>query len=229
VSASCRPGSVADDAGQAIADHHQSRIGIGEGDLLVGRCIDGRFQGLQLLHLRFQLDQSIAQTLAAGFYPHAFLAIRSVERRQIARNRFVEVSQARLHLAAREILVAGVHALELAAVDSRNRPRKQAKIAADDDELRAGRTDRRAIVAPEIGDGFEVRRKTPGQPYQLDIALGSASARRPVRRNGLLRSTAPACRGDESPAHIADWMPPSSAIARVIVPSAAARNSATAL
>jgi hypothetical protein len=41
----------------------------------------------------------------------------------------------------------------------------------DDDELRAGRADRGSIVTAKIGNGFEVRRKPPGQPHHFDIAL----------------------------------------------------------
>lgn len=117
---------VAHDTGQAIADHHQPRIGVGERDLLLGRGVGGRFQGLELLHLRFHLDQLLVQTLAAGFHPPClpFLAIRGIERGQIARNRLVEVSQARLNLAPREILVAGIHAIELAAVNGCKRARE---------------------------------------------------------------------------------------------------------
>jgi hypothetical protein len=63
-----------------------------------------------------------------------------------------------------------VHALELAAVDGCQRTREKSDLTADDDELRAGRADRRTIVAPEVGDGFEVRRQPPGQPHELDIA-----------------------------------------------------------
>jgi hypothetical protein len=74
-------------------------------------------------------------------------------------------------LPAGEIPVAGVHALEFAAIHHGQRALKQADLPADDDELRTGCTDCSAIVAAEIGDGFEIRRQTPGQPHQLDIAM----------------------------------------------------------
>ena len=70
-----------------------------------------------------------------------------------------------------EVLVAGVHRLELAAVDSGHRMGEQIQLPAQRDELAARRPDRRAVVLPEVGDGLEVRRQAPGQPHQLDVAL----------------------------------------------------------
>jgi hypothetical protein len=48
---------------------------------------------------------------------------------------------------------------------------KQADLPTDDDELRASCAYGGAIIAPEIGDGFEIRSQAPGQPHQLDIAV----------------------------------------------------------
>ena len=48
----------------------------------------------------------------------------------------------------------------------------RSSLPAQIDELAAGRPDRRAVVLPEVGDGLEVRRQPPGQPHQLDVALG---------------------------------------------------------
>src|ERR1700730_17954391 len=49
---------------------------------------------------------------------------------------------------------------------------EQTQLSAQSDELAASPPDRRAIVLPEVRDGLEVRRQTPGQPHQLDIATG---------------------------------------------------------
>ena len=74
-------------------------------------------------------------------------------------------------LGHREVLVAIVHRLELAAVDGNNGAGEQAQLAAQHHELATHRPDRRAIVPAEVGDRLEVGHQPPGQPHQLDIAL----------------------------------------------------------
>ena len=39
-----------------------------------------------------------------------------------------------------------------------------------DDELATNLADRVAMILAEVGDRLEVRRKSPGQPHQLDVA-----------------------------------------------------------
>ena len=41
---------------------------------------------------------------------------------------------------------------------------EQTQLSAQSDELATGPSDRWAIVLPEVRDGLEVRRQTPGQP-----------------------------------------------------------------
>src|SRR5258705_19453 len=65
-----------------------------------------------------------------------------------------------------EVLVARVHGLELAAVHRRHGLGEEADLAAQHDEVGAGRLDRRTIVLPEVGDGLVVRRELPRQPHQ---------------------------------------------------------------
>jgi hypothetical protein len=38
-------------------------------------------------------------------------------------------------------------------------------------ELATDASDSLAVVFSEVGDGFEIRHQTPGQPHQLDVAL----------------------------------------------------------
>ncbi len=64
--------------------------------------------------------------------------------------------------------------LELAAVDSHDRFGEQIEPAAQHDEFATDVTDRLAVVLAKVGDGLEVRRQAPGQPHQLNIALGLA-------------------------------------------------------
>jgi hypothetical protein len=47
----------------------------------------------------------------------------------------------------------------------------EAYAAAEQDEASAGRLDRRAVVAAEVGDCFEVGCQTAEQPHQLEVSL----------------------------------------------------------
>lgn len=67
--------------------------------------------------------------------------------------------------------IAGVHRLELRAVDGDQGRPEQAKLAAQHHELSTRRLDRRAVLAAEVGDGLVIRRQPPRQPHQLDVAL----------------------------------------------------------
>jgi hypothetical protein len=105
---------------------------------------------------------------------YTLLAVGGIERGEILGRALLQLGEARPDFAAGEVLVTGVHALEFAAIDRRQRPSEQAEIATDHDELRAGRADRQAVVATEVGDGLEVRGQSPSQPHQLDIASAFA-------------------------------------------------------
>src|SRR5207244_9297740 len=93
-----------------------------------------------------------------------------VELAQIARNALLYLRQAPLHLSLREVVVARVHRLELAAVDRDARFRQQTHLAAQGDELRADLLDGRAVVFAEIGDGLVIRNQPPRQPHHFQIA-----------------------------------------------------------
>ena len=97
------------------------------------------------------------------------LQIGRVELREITRNALLQLLAPALHFRLREVLVAVVDRLELAAVDRDAGRREQSDLAADLDEARA-HFDGRPVVLPEIGDGLEVWRKPPQQPHHLEIA-----------------------------------------------------------
>ena len=77
-------------------------------------------------------------------------------------------------LAWREVAVAVVHRLELAAVDGDDALGQQLELPAQRDEATADVADALAVVVAEVGDGLEVGRQAPGQPHDLDVALGLA-------------------------------------------------------
>src|SRR5664279_1275810 len=101
-------------------------------------------------------------------------AIGCIERVEVALDALFDLLLALLHFAWREVAIAGVDRLELAAVDGDYGLREQLELAAQLDEAAAHVADADPVVVPEVGDGLEVRRQAPGQPHQFDIALGFA-------------------------------------------------------
>src|SRR5208282_6659449 len=98
----------------------------------------------------------------------------AVERIEVARDGSLHLLDAFFNFGPREILVPVVDGFELAAVNAGDGLSEKLQPAAEDDELRADRPDRGAIVFAEIGDGFEIRHQPARQPYQFHIALGFA-------------------------------------------------------
>src|SRR6266478_9096620 len=117
-------------------------IRIGEGDLLIGRGEHLFLNCLQALYLFFELGQLLLQPrrpgrkLLRGRLTGGCLAIGGVELAQIARNALLDLRQTPFQLSLREVIVARVHRLELAAVDRDARFRQQPQLAAQGDELR---------------------------------------------------------------------------------------------
>jgi hypothetical protein len=102
------------------------------------------------------------------------MAVGSIELAQIARDALLELRPAPLHLRAREVLIAVVHRLELAAIDGNAPIRKQTHLAAELDEARAHLADGTAIVLPKIGDRLVIGDKTAKQPHRLEVTAGLA-------------------------------------------------------
>ena len=112
----------------------------------------------------------MADTLCLGHI--VVLSVGAVQGGQIAREAGLYLLDALGDLGHREVLVAGVHRLELAPVDGHDSPGEKVELTTQHDELRAGRANRRPVVAAEVGDRLEVRHQPAGQPHQLDVALG---------------------------------------------------------
>src|SRR3982075_1787435 len=106
--------------------------------------------------------------------PCGSLAVGGVKLTHVARHALFDLLLAALDLALREVVVATVHGVRLAAVDGNAGLRQQAHLAAQLDELRANLLDRWAIVLAEVGDGFVIRREPSGQPHHLEIAASLA-------------------------------------------------------
>src|ERR1700676_560342 len=93
-----------------------------------------------------------------------------VQLAQIASDALLELRSAPFQLRSREVPIAIVHRLELAAVDRHARRREQIHLAAELDEARAHLADGTAVVLPEIGDRLMVGDEAAKQPHHLDVA-----------------------------------------------------------
>src|SRR5262249_47521116 len=89
---------------------------------------------------------------------------------QIPGHALLDLAQPAIHLRAREVLVAVVDRLELAAIDGDARRRQQADLSAKRDELRTHLADRRPVVLAEIGNRLVIRNQSTDQPHDLNVA-----------------------------------------------------------
>ena len=114
---------VGDHAGAAPARCHRAAIGIGQRYLLVGRDEQCLFNRGQPFHFFFELRQLFLkprlgqQNRFRRLIPCGSLTIGGVELAHVARHALFDLLLAALQLALREVVVATVHGLELAAID----------------------------------------------------------------------------------------------------------------
>src|SRR5690242_3078778 len=151
---------IADDARAAPARRHRTRIRVGQGNLPIGRGQHLPVDRFQTLHLGRQLGElllEVRRLRSEGF--RWFLQVGGVELAQIPRHALLDLSKPALHLRAREILVAIVDRLELAAVDGDARLRQKAYLSANGDELRA-----------HLADRLVIRNQPTGEPHDLNVA-----------------------------------------------------------
>ena len=73
---------------------------------------------------------------------------------------------------AGEVAVLVVDRLDPGAVHRQQFAAEQVQLTAQQHELAEHRAEGVAVVAPEIGDGLEVRLQVPQQPDHLDVAMG---------------------------------------------------------
>jgi len=140
--------------------------------------VHDRFKGFERRHLLTKRGDLLPQADRFGLCQLALLAVSRLHRGHVALDAGLDLVHPLFQLGLGEVLVPGVHRLELAAVDRRHGVAEQVQLPAQIDEPATGGPDRRAVVLPEVGDGLEVRRQPSGQPHQLDVALASRSSRR---------------------------------------------------
>src|SRR6516162_11694655 len=98
------------------------------------------------------------------------LQVSGIELRKVARYALLQLGAAPLHLAAREVLVAGVDRLELAAINRNARLRQQTHQVAQFNKLHANLLDRRSVIFAEVSNRLVVRSEPASQPHDLNIA-----------------------------------------------------------
>ena len=128
----------------------------------------------QFVHLAAQLAEPVLKSLRLGGQIGGLCAVRRIQGFQVAVDALLDLLHPLLELVRREVAVAVVDGLELAAIHGDDAVDEQLELAADGHEMAAGLADAAAVVAAEVGDGLEVGGQTARQPYQLDIALALA-------------------------------------------------------
>jgi hypothetical protein len=101
----------------APAGGHRASVRIGQRDLAIGCGFDPCLHRLKHLHLLAQPLDLLLQSARARLGGLAFLAVGRVEVPQVTGDMLGDLLQALLELVGREVLVAAVHRLELAAVN----------------------------------------------------------------------------------------------------------------
>jgi hypothetical protein len=166
---------VADDAGAAAARCHRTTVGIGQGDLLIGRGKHLLLVDNKLGHLLFQLRQLLGEPRhLRGQCFRRFLPVGRIELAQIARRALLQLGPPPLHLCPGEVLVPVVHGFELAAIDGDARRREKAHLAAEFDEARADLAKCWTVILAEVRNRLVIGSEPTQQPHDLDIASGLA-------------------------------------------------------
>ncbi len=162
---------VADHPRALAVGRHGPAVRIGQRDLLVGRGMHFRLQGLERAHLLAQGCDLLRQPHGLGLGQLALLPVGRLQGRHVPLDAGLDLLHPPLDRGAGEVLVAGVHRLELASIDRRHGLREQPYLAAELHELAARRPDRQAVVPAEVRDRLEVRRQPSREPHQFDVPL----------------------------------------------------------
>src|SRR6188472_4613500 len=164
---------VANDPRAAAAGRHRAGIRIGQRYLLVRCGKHLHLENLEPLHLLLQHRDLLFQAARLGLERLGRrLPVGGVELLQIARNALLDLRHAPVHLGAREVLVAIVHRLELAAVDRHAGLREQAYRAAQRYEPSANLADGATIILAEVGNRLVIGSKPAREPHHLNVAPG---------------------------------------------------------
>ena len=142
-------------------------------------------ENLKTLHLLLQLRDLLFQAARLGLERLGrLLPVGTVELLQIARHALLDLRHPPLHLGPREVPVAVVHRLELAAVDRDRAVRKQPHRAAQRNKARTHLADGTAIVLAEVGNRLVIGHQSARKPHHLDV-VPSLTLKPPARLNPI--------------------------------------------
>lgn len=176
---------VAHQAAVLRARGHGPRVWIGQRDLSIWSILQIALHGLEPLDLL--LDTRIAPAKIVDLLRPLVTLLLAVDPDHlvdVALDARLEMREPAGDLAFREVPVAIVDGLEFTAVDRDAVALQDAHPPAKVDEHDTGPLDRRAVVAPEVGDRLVVGNEAPGQPHHLDIPAGLAFET-PARRDAV--------------------------------------------
>ena len=174
---------VAHHAGAAATCRHRAGIRVRQRDLLIRCGKHVRLESCKPPHLLPQLLDLLFQAARLGLERLGrLLPVGSVELLQIARHALLDLRHPPLHLGPREVPVAVVHRLELAAVDRDAGLRQQAHRAAQRNKAHAHLADGTPIVLAEVGNRLVIGHKSARKPHHLDV-VPSLTLQPPARLN----------------------------------------------
>lgn len=162
---------VADNSGAATTAVHGPGVRIGQRYLMIWRSLDLCSHLLQKTHLPAQARDLFPDLINSRLWDVAHLAVGTIECGKVALNAGLDLLDPLARLVFCVVPIPIVHRFELAPVDCNGRLPKQAQLSAQHHKPAADRPDCVAIVPSKVGDRFEVRCQSTGQPHQFDVAL----------------------------------------------------------
>ena len=153
---------------------HGSCVRVRLGDLPIGHHLQLRLDDLKVLQALAHLLDLALQTLGLGLHLNWLGSICSLQGIKVALDTLLQLPFTSLNLAWREVALAVVDGLELAAVDGHNGVGKQLQFAAQDHEATTDVANAFAVVAAEVRNGLEVWGEAAGQPHQFHVAQAFA-------------------------------------------------------
>ena len=151
---------------------HGAAVGIGQRDLVLAGSVELGQHRLVTAALLAERRNLFGQVLRARAAPcRAILDIALVEPLEVVFQPLVGAADELSQRRAGEVAILVVDRLDAGSVDRQQLAAVQVEASAQQYELAEHGAKRRAIVAPEIGDGLEVRFQSPQQPEDLDVAM----------------------------------------------------------
>ena len=151
---------------------HGPAVGIGQRDLVLAGPVELGQHRLVTAALLAERRNLFGQVLRARAAPcRAILDVALVEPLEVVFQPLVGAADELSQRRAGEVAILVVDRLDAGSVDRQQLAAVQVEASAQQYELAEHGAKRRAIVAPEIGDGLEVRFQSPQQPEDLDVAM----------------------------------------------------------